>query len=62
MEWCMKLVNGVPVILCIALDIEYYVATGAHPMSQVNKVEWLDDKTIVSAGHDGHVKIWIFTP
>ncbi|GAU92570.1 hypothetical protein RvY_04633 [Ramazzottius varieornatus] len=41
---------------------KHVIVKGAHPMSQVNKVEWLDDKTIVSAGHDGHVKIWTFTP
>jgi WD40 repeat protein len=30
----------------------------AHPLSQVNKVKWVDDHTFVSVGQDANVKIW----
>lgn len=33
----------------------------AHPMSQVVGVRWLDNNTVVSAGHDSCVKTWSIT-
>lgn len=30
----------------------------AHPMSHFNKVEWLDNNTLVTAGQDSNIKIW----
>ncbi|KAK3758037.1 hypothetical protein RRG08_006616 [Elysia crispata] len=30
----------------------------AHPMSHVNKIGWLDNNTILTAGQDCNVKIW----
>ncbi|ULT91762.1 hypothetical protein L3Y34_009433 [Caenorhabditis briggsae] len=34
------------------------IIKGAHPMSSVNAVLWLDEKTVVSAGQDSNIKIW----
>ncbi|EFP10794.1 CRE-AIPL-1 protein [Caenorhabditis remanei] len=34
------------------------IIKGAHPMSSVNAVIWLDEKTVVSAGQDSNIKIW----
>ncbi|RUS75092.1 hypothetical protein EGW08_017146 [Elysia chlorotica] len=33
-------------------------STKAHPLSHVNKIGWLDNNTVVTAGHDSNVKIW----
>jgi len=33
---------------------------GAHPMSQVTRVDWLDNETLVTAGHDSCIKQWHF--
>ncbi|GFR93190.1 actin-interacting protein 1 [Elysia marginata] len=30
----------------------------AHPLSHVNKIGWLDNNTIVTAGQDSNLKIW----
>lgn len=30
----------------------------AHPLSQVNKVQWVDEHSFVSVGQDANVKIW----
>ncbi|KAK0058366.1 actin-interacting protein 1 [Biomphalaria pfeifferi] len=30
----------------------------AHPMSHVNKLAWLDNNTLVTAGQDSNVKLW----
>jgi len=34
--------------------------SGAHPMSQVTRVEWLDNETVVTSGHDSCIKQWLF--
>lgn len=34
----------------------------AHPQSQITRVLWLDDETIVSVGQDCNTKIWNVTP
>ncbi|CAG0885086.1 unnamed protein product [Cyprideis torosa] len=31
---------------------------GAHPMSQINKLAWLDNETVVSVAQDCNTKIW----
>ncbi|EGT32876.1 CBN-TAG-216 protein [Caenorhabditis brenneri] len=34
------------------------IIKGAHAMSSVNAVLWLDSQTVVSAGQDSNIKIW----
>ncbi|GAB1607841.1 actin-interacting protein 1-like [Argonauta hians] len=34
---------------------------GAHRLSQVNRVSWLDDNTVVSVGQDSNLKQWTIT-
>jgi WD40 repeat protein len=34
------------------------VVKHAHRLSHVNSLTWLDENKLVSAGHDGHLKIW----
>ncbi|XP_070539814.1 WD repeat-containing protein 1-like [Ptychodera flava] len=34
---------------------------GAHPMSQITSVGWLDDNTVISTGQDSCVKLWTIT-
>ncbi|KAK2154102.1 hypothetical protein LSH36_276g00012 [Paralvinella palmiformis] len=36
-----------------------HIASAAHAQSQVVRVEWLDNKTLISAGHDSCIKRWI---
>lgn len=36
------------------------IVKGAHAMSPVNQVAWLDDKTLLSAGSDSTIKHWNF--
>jgi WD40 repeat protein len=43
-----------------ASKTNYTVVKGAHPMSQVTCIEWLDNETLVSTGHDSCVKQWRF--
>jgi len=37
-----------------------YCVLGAHPMSQVTRVDWLDNETLVTSGHDSCIKQWRF--
>lgn len=30
----------------------------AHPQSQITRLGWLDNNTLVSAGQDSNIKIW----
>lgn len=50
---------------CIVWDpkskTQYTVLKGAHPMSQVTRVGWVDDNTLLSAGQDSCVKLWNIT-
>lgn len=39
----------------------YHVIKGAHPNSQVNRVAWLDNDTLLSAGQDCCLKQWKIT-
>jgi len=34
--------------------------SGAHPMSQVTRVEWIDNETLATAGQDSCIKQWRF--
>lgn len=34
----------------------------AHPQSQITRLAWLDDETLVSVGQDCNTKIWNITP
>lgn len=33
----------------------------AHPQSQITRVGWLNNNTLVSAGQDSNIKIWDIT-
>lgn len=37
---------------------KYLVVKGAHPMSQVTRVNWVDNNTLVSTGQDSCVRQW----
>ncbi|CAG2103275.1 unnamed protein product [Medioppia subpectinata] len=37
---------------------KHFTLKKAHPQSQVTRIEWLDESTIVTTGHDGTIKVW----
>ncbi|CAH1725408.1 hypothetical protein AGLY_012918 [Aphis glycines] len=41
---------------------KHTIIKNAHPQSQITRVLWLDDETIVSVGQDCNTKIWNVTP
>jgi hypothetical protein len=36
----------------------FFLFPGAHPMSVINKIVWLNDKVLVTAAQDSNVKQW----
>ena len=46
--WCLN----------VQVFTSYSVVLGAHPLSQITRVQWIDDNTLVSSGHDSCLRIW----
>ncbi|KAJ6223045.1 hypothetical protein RDWZM_001590 [Blomia tropicalis] len=42
----------------VAQPTKHYTLKKAHPQSQVTRIVWLDQSTIVTTGHDGSIKVW----
>lgn len=40
----------------------YYSFLDAHAQSQITRVSWIDNTTIVSVGQDCNTKLWTITP
>jgi WD40 repeat protein len=40
---------------------KHFILQSAHTQSQITGVSWLDNATLVSAGHDANVKVWNVT-
>jgi len=43
---------------CCIVGKRKAVVKHAHRLSHANSLVWLDENNLVSAGHDGHLKIW----
>lgn len=40
------------------LIVYFFNFSDAHPQSQITRLGWLDNNTLVSAGQDSNIKIW----
>nr|CAD7446755.1 unnamed protein product [Timema bartmani] len=41
---------------------KHTIIKNAHPQSQITRLAWLDDETLVSVGQDCNTKLWNITP
>ncbi|XP_060522216.1 actin-interacting protein 1 [Cylas formicarius] len=41
---------------------KHIIIKNAHAQSQVTRLAWVDEKTVVSVGQDGNTKLWTITP
>lgn len=46
------------IIWSVANPAKHIVIKNAHPQSQITRIMWLDNNTVISTGQDCNVKIW----
>ncbi|KAF6199443.1 hypothetical protein GE061_007469 [Apolygus lucorum] len=50
------------IIWSVLHPAKHTIIKNAHPQSQITRLVWLDDETLVSVGQDCNTKIWDITP
>lgn len=50
------------IIWSIAKPATHIIIKNAHPQSQITRISWLDNNTVVSVGQDCNTKLWTITP
>lgn len=50
------------IIWSVLFPAKHLIIKNAHPQSQITRLVWLDDETLVSVGQDCNTKIWNITP
>uniref|UniRef100_A0A1B6DMK2 Actin-interacting protein 1 n=1 Tax=Clastoptera arizonana TaxID=38151 RepID=A0A1B6DMK2_9HEMI len=50
------------IIWSVAFPAKHTIIKNAHPQSQITRLTWLDDETLISVGQDCNTKIWTITP
>ncbi|KAL3274190.1 hypothetical protein HHI36_015607 [Cryptolaemus montrouzieri] len=50
------------IIWSVANPAKHTIIKNAHPQSQITKLSWLDNETLVSVGQDCNTKLWNITP
>ncbi|XP_054261578.1 actin-interacting protein 1-like [Macrosteles quadrilineatus] len=50
------------IIWSVAFPNKHTIIKNAHPQSQITRLAWVDDQTLVSVGQDCNTKIWNITP
>ncbi|XP_045478139.1 actin-interacting protein 1 [Harmonia axyridis] len=50
------------IIWSVANPAKHTIIKNAHPQSQITKLSWLDNETLVSVGQDCNTKLWNISP
>lgn len=50
------------IIWSVLFPAKHVIIKNAHPQSQITRLVWLDDETLISVGQDCNTKIWTITP
>ncbi|XP_044758553.1 actin-interacting protein 1 isoform X2 [Coccinella septempunctata] len=50
------------IIWSVANPAKHTIIKNAHPQSQITKLSWVDNETLVSVGQDCNTKLWNITP
>ncbi|KAL1122926.1 hypothetical protein AAG570_003251, partial [Ranatra chinensis] len=50
------------IIWSVAFPAKHTIIKNAHPQSQITRLVWLDDETLISVGQDCNTKIWTIAP
>ncbi|CAB3361024.1 Hypothetical predicted protein [Cloeon dipterum] len=50
------------IVWSVSQPNKHLIIKNAHPQSQITRLAWLDNETIVSTGQDCNTKLWAVTP
>ncbi|XP_065353027.1 actin-interacting protein 1 isoform X1 [Cloeon dipterum] len=50
------------IVWSVSKPNKHLIIKNAHPQSQITRLAWLDNETIVSTGQDCNTKLWAVTP
>lgn len=56
------IITNIEIRLGIFTQLKIKLLSDAHPQSQITRLAWVDNETLVSVGQDCNTKLWTITP